>query len=282
LENKRTGARNKQFCRPDHWTKEKTRMTRRVALYGASVFVVALVVGVFASMAGAANPSGRPSGWHYNLELIAVPNPKTNVDGLGSNGHRIFIDLSGSTKILLSEGNFQVIDFNGTDGQASFALPANPCIDAAGNVVDCPVNAPEFQCYSVWIAELGKPCDPTLANDTACAILKTCGDQTCVAGACSLTGLACLSSSDCNVCSTENVMLVRNAGKPNWRDVTKELTTICVDFPVGGNSCDIRVPIFDDSLADAFWSIDNAGLRHAQIRFYPEEGDVCGLKPSSK
>src|SRR5262245_63392495 len=182
----------------------------------------------------------------------------------------------------LTEGDFQVIDFNGTDGTASFALPANPCVDAAGNVIDCPVNAPEFQCYSVWIAELGKPCDPTLANDTACAILKTCGDQTCVAGACSLTGLACLSSSDCGVCSTENVMLVRNTRKPNWRDVTKELTTICVDFPVGGNSCDIRVPIFDESLADAFWSIDNAGLRHAQVRFYPEEGDVCGLKPSSK
>ena len=131
------------------------------------------------------------------------------------------------------------------------------------------------------MAELGKPCDPTLAEGNACAVLATCGDQTCVSGACSLTGLACTTSSDCQVCSTENVLLVRNAGKPNWRDVTQELTTICVDTD-GNGSCNIRVPLFDTDFVDFFWNIDNAGLRHAQLRFYPASGDVCGLKPSSK
>ncbi len=236
-----------------------------------------LVAGVFPG-AASANPWGRPSGWHYNLELIAVPKPKT-VDGTDGNGHRIFIKLFGNTKILLTEGDFQVIDFNGTDGQAAFSLPANPCVDASGNIIDCPVNDPTFQCYSVWVAELGKPCTPTLNNGTACAVMQLCGDQNCVGGLCSLTGQACTIDTDCKICSLESVLFVRNAGKPNWRDVTKELTTLCLDLQVGGSGCDTRIALFDDDFSDFFWSIDNAGLRHAQLRFYPEPGDVCGVKP---
>jgi len=51
----------------------------------------------------------------------------------GNNGHVIFVPLFGNTKILLCESGvgaaclnvsgFQVLDANGTDGSAAFALP---------------------------------------------------------------------------------------------------------------------------------------------------------------
>jgi len=124
---------------------------RILASYRVMAFAVAVgVVGLWSGISHADNPWGRPNGWHYNLELIAVPHEKT-VDNTDSQGRRIFIKLSGNTKILLSPGPFQVLDFNGTDGQASFQLPANPCIDpTTGAVIDCPLSTPTFQCYSVW------------------------------------------------------------------------------------------------------------------------------------
>src|SRR6185369_17250534 len=59
--------------------------------------------------------NGAPSGAHYNLNLIGVPKSKT-ADMTGNDGHRIFVPLTGSTKINLSEGPFEVLDANATDG----------------------------------------------------------------------------------------------------------------------------------------------------------------------
>ena len=57
------------------------------------------------------------------MNIIGVPKNKT-VSMDGNNGHRIFVPLSGKTKILLKEGDtFQVLDANGTDGEAIFQLP---------------------------------------------------------------------------------------------------------------------------------------------------------------
>jgi hypothetical protein len=74
--------------------------------------------------------NGGPSGAHYNLNLIGVSNNKS-ADLTGNDGHRIFVPLTGSTKIMLSQGDFQVLDANGTDGQAAFQLP-NPDPDNDG------------------------------------------------------------------------------------------------------------------------------------------------------
>ena len=251
-----------------------------------TAFAVAVgVVGLWSGTSHADNPWDRPNGWHYNLELIAVPNEKT-VDGTtDSQGHRIFIKLFGNTKILLSPGpSFQVVDFNGTDGQASFQLPANPCIDpTTGLVADtCPLSTSTFQCYSVWAAELGKPCNGSNANCSAVMQLCGGGGQTCILsslgiGSCSGSGLACTIDTDCQVCSLEPLALTRDTKNPKWRDVTKELTTLCLDLLSSGK-CDTRVALFDPDFLDFFWSIDNQGLRHVQLRFYPAAGDVCGVK----
>src|SRR5215813_7542844 len=68
--------------------------------------------------------NGGPSGPHYNLNIIGVDNPKNfdyntytqqNTSGAG---HRIFVPLDGTAKIMLSPGDFSVLDANGTDGFA--------------------------------------------------------------------------------------------------------------------------------------------------------------------
>ncbi len=69
------------------------------------------------------------------------------------------------------------------------------------------------------------------------------------------------------VCSTESVLLVRKGGKSTFTNVTKQLTTVCLDAN-GDGSCDWRVGIFDAALQDHFWDYDNSGLRLAQLRFY--------------
>src|SRR5688572_24983945 len=63
--------------------------------------------------------NGAPSGAHYTLNIIGVPKNKS-APLTGNKGSRIFVPLSGSTKINLKEGTFQVLDANGTDGSAAF------------------------------------------------------------------------------------------------------------------------------------------------------------------
>src|SRR5688572_7711813 len=82
-----------------------------------------IIVGtVFLMSQVAVAGNGAPRGAHFNLNIIGT-GPKNGE--MNSNGHVIFVPLTGSTKILLSEGPFGVLDANGTDGSASFQLP-NP------------------------------------------------------------------------------------------------------------------------------------------------------------
>ncbi len=84
------------------------------------------------AVAAAQNGNGAPSGSHYSLNIIGVPHAKNSNPDWAS-GHVIFVnlgtkDVTVTTKILLSQsaeaGVFDVLDKNGTDGEASFSLPA--------------------------------------------------------------------------------------------------------------------------------------------------------------
>jgi hypothetical protein len=96
-----------------------------------AIAAAALLTVAAATNAYAATGNGAPSGAHYNLNIIGVPQGKTaSMDG--NNGHRIFVNLDGISKIWLSQGPFGVLDANGTDGNgASFQLP-NPDPDNDG------------------------------------------------------------------------------------------------------------------------------------------------------
>ncbi len=202
------------------------------AVLAATIFATASAV--------AQTGNGAPNGAHYSLNIIGVPRAKSaNPDW--ASGHVIFVNLGSkdngvSTKILLSQsaeaGVFDVLDKNGTDGEASFSLPAPGT-------------------YTIWARALGKPGGQ--AKITTCASdldINTAGV----------------------ICSTQNEVFVRDKGKSTFRNVTDALTTIVLDpianaaavTACGGTT----VSLFDPCLQGFFWDYDNNGLKLLQVRFY--------------
>ncbi len=212
-------------------------MRRRICLAA----VLAAATAAMTAVAEAQNGNGAPSGTHYSLNIIGVSRGK-NVQPEWASGHVIFVALgtkSGSpvsTKILLSQsadGSFDVLDKNGTDGEASFSLPA------PGG-------------YTVWARALGTPGGS--AKITTCATDITLVDA----------GM---------ICSTQNEVFVRGTGKSSFRNVTTALTTITLDPVADAaavTACgDTTVNLFDPCLEGFFWQYDNNGLKLLQVRFYP-------------
>ncbi len=216
------------------------------------MFLVVMVLTLTLQTAWAGKGNDLPSGKHYNLNLIGMTKEKGDI-GCGE-GHRIFVKMSKNdrvtTRILLTEGDFGVIDCDGTDGTAIFQLPAaDP--DNTGTTS-----------YSVFIRLRGKP-----GGDIK---MDTCATDP-------LT--------DEEVCSTYKVELERETGKGKnkFTNVSKELlyiyADVCVDYNDVTGICEeyerMRVPLFSDLLEDYLWQYDNNRVRLAQLRFYPDfETDV--------
>jgi hypothetical protein len=191
---------------------------------------VALVCTVCLGLAAPAFAgNGAPSGAHYNLNIIGVSKEKSATMDDNS-GHRIFVPLYGTTKILLGEGDFKVLDANGTDGSAKFQLP-NPDPDNDG-----------VTAYSVYARALGKPGG---SSKTTTCFTDEVGDQ---------------------YCSVYSMVLIRGTGKSSFDNVSKELLYVYVD--TDGDGTVERYPLFSDPMAEYFWDYDNNGLKLAQLRFY--------------
>jgi len=206
-----------------------------------AVIVGLVVTGVTTAAVLAGNGNGAPSGAHYNLNLIGVPKEKSAVDTSNSNGKRIFVSLDGRTRILLTEGPFDVLDYNGTDGEASFQLP-NPDPDGDGTTA-----------YSVYVRALGKPGGK--------AVLQSCFEDS--------TGTWCAVDFAGGV---EPIMLERTKGKQSFQNVSRDLlfVDVCVEFDATTSACTKtdQIPLFSDDTKTYLWQYDNAGLKLAQLRFY--------------
>lgn len=256
----------------------------RISLAGTALAAVALILagcgeGVQQPVVEDVPPvfgfgNGAPSGPHYNLNIIGVPRDKT-ADMTGS-GHVIFVDLWGSdggqskTTIKLCESGtgsqcdhldpteYQVLDKNGTDGEASFALPnPAPSYDPDTPGSDVP------SLYSVYARPLGTPGGH--AENQTCGIVEvevtdpTTGETTTV---------------EEEICSLVIMDLDRTKGKQSFIDATRCLLYIYEDLnPLDDDPTISRVPIFGDPLIDSWWEYTNEGLKLAQLRFYPIVGD---------
>jgi hypothetical protein len=183
----------------------------------------------------------------YKMNLIGHPGSPSS-DMLNDNGKRIFVRLNGNTRILLSPGVFDILDADGTDGTASFQLP-DPDPDGDG-----------VTWYGVYIRPKGKP--GTSLRLTTCASGDFDNDPT---------------TPDEELCSLETKLEVRGTGKPRVDNVSKELLTLCVDTD-GDLKCDQRIFLFDDAAHDYLWSLDNFGLRNAEVRFLEIPQNI-GLTP---
>src|SRR5437899_12434291 len=96
--------------------------------------------------------------------------------------------------------------------------------------------------YSVYARALGKPGGKS--------VLVTCATD----------------SLGTTFCSTDTAFFVRQKGKSSFTNVSKELLYIYAD--INGDGVIDRVPLFDASLQDYYWSYDNTGLKIVQLRFY--------------
>jgi hypothetical protein len=232
------------------------------------VFYMALVLTLVFAASAHATGNGAPSGWHYNLNIICVPKGKT-ADMTGTQGHTIFVSCEGTTKINLIEGDFGVLDRNGTDGSASFRLPAAD----TGVITDEPGVKDECTLYN---ADGTPDADGIVDPDTGDYYL--CGTGTSVysvfaralgnprgTAVMMLCGLA--EDGITEVCSTTNQLTLDASGRPaKFENVTANLLYL-YNVTINGVLYK-RIPLFSDVLQDYFWSYDNNGLKLLQLRFY--------------
>jgi hypothetical protein len=200
-----------------------------------------------------ATGNDAPSGAHYTLNIIGVAKDKSpNLSG--GDGHRIFVGLGrtgapANTKINLTEGDFAVLDANGTDGVAAFQLP-NPDSDGDGTTS-----------YSVYVRALGKPGGK--------ATMQSCyTDDTGTWCAVDFTG------------GVEPITIERTkGGVGKFVNVSKDLLYVdyCTAWSAGidgipGTTDDectnvVQSALFSNDVS-YLWSYDNEGLKVAQLRFY--------------
>lgn len=232
------------------------------------VFSLAILLAL-AVMAPAEAQTGNaaPPGAHYSLNIIGVEKGKT-ADMTGSNRHTIFVGLGNggvvTSKIFLTRGpDFRVCDGNAFDTAtdcdgnvvaqtgAVFQLPCNLNLPTETGVDLIPCTTGDSALYEVYARALGKP--------GGSATITTCATDF---GLDNIEGTA----DDVTVCSTENVILVREKGQSLFTNVTKELTSLVAQLDADPNL--ERVALFAGGFEEWFWQYDNKGLKLAQIRFY--------------
>ena len=228
------------------------------------VIFLALTLAIPLTFATAFAGNGAPSGAHYNLNLLGKDKCPGD-DLIGANRHTIMVLLNFSdpdanntlgdnlgnyatldkkNKIFLAPGtDFQVTDGNACDGNgARFTLPAD--IATA---------------WTIWVRELGKP--------GGTGDIALCGVDD--------SGTPVDTADDEVVCSTDQVLLMRNKGKSTFRNVTRQLTTIDYQILAGYDGIDNPIyvqdsaTLFDADFYQYLWDYDNNGLRLIQLRFYP-------------
>jgi len=222
------------------------------------ITIIGLLTIPFMAYAG----NGAPSGTHYNLNLLGKDKcpggdmidssrhtifvkldfADTDPDNILGNDPGNFATLDKTNKIFLSPGDdFLVTDGNACNkGGAAFTLPAQVATE-----------------YTIWVRELGKP--GGYGDITLCGVDEATQEVVCA-----------LNDAD------NSVILSRSKGKPVFRDVTKQLTTIdyLIESIDPNTGATIYTPetavLFDDDFYQYFWDFDNHGLRLVQLRFYPK------------
>ena len=242
---------------------------RKLGYMIAGIGIASITVGSAIASQGNGLPSGPKNG-KFQLEVIAFDNCPAG-DFTDSERHMIAVeanfgesDLTGNqagkyaTELTKNntinlapstDSNFHVTDGNACGSGKSSATLELPI--TTDNCDPCDLSNPEFTEYQVFVRLVGGP--NTGIGATSCAT---------DAGVDGVLG----TTDDMIICSTENVVELRTAGKkPRYTDYTKELLTMVVDL---GNGLE-RVGIFDPRLLDYFWQWNTQGKAHAQLVFIP-------------
>lgn len=220
-------------------------MKKIFALAMAAVMSLTLAIGASPAFAGIGS-SIPDNGKHYNLNIIGVQKgksaPMDNPDR-----HTIFVSLGKdggiTTKITVKANTanpieFEVIDGNGTDGEAIIAVPYT----AYGTLS-----------YNVYASALGKPNGSVHVDATAVF------DDT---------------TYDAGLLET-SFDLARSKGKPTTINISNifrasgwiDLNGDGIQDPT--DTTFTNVWVFNvPTLLDYFWTYNNSGLKLMQVRFY--------------
>jgi hypothetical protein len=239
---------------------------RRLSFFIGLSLALVFVVPAFASVGGDIPDNGQ----HYNLNIIGVPKGKT-VDMTDSQRHTIFVPLNTqglvdkSVKIYYVPGpDFQVLDGNATDGEATIQVPYEYCTDYT-------TGCENLLSYNVYAVGLGKP--------KGYAVVEAhCTYDTAVVDKNGTSGLTC-----------EDTLLMgsftinRDKGQPKPKDITNVFrATGCLDLN-GSLVCDAgdltftNIWIFNiEQLLEYFWAYSNTNLKLMQVRFYPTTSGSIG------
>jgi hypothetical protein len=184
------------------------------------------------------------NGQHYNLNIIGAK----NVGDVGaSDGHTMFVNLNGKTKIMMTQdlaGQFYVTDRNGLDGTASFNI-------APGK-------------YNIYARGLGKPGGKADISSWGLFQDALDGSQLILLG---------------------YVNIERAKGKSNAVNINNLFyvdVTLCTEISVDTGEC-TKMTVYEDywvfdiaELLDYWWEYDNTGLKLLQVRFYSCTLDATG------
>ena len=227
-----------------------------------------LALGLAAGSALAQNGNPCPGDKEYQFNIIGVAKNK-NPDMTGNNGHRIFVNLNGKSKIYMTGDTdpnaddlqcgdkFQITDSNATGPNGSATLVA-PCDPLTADNLNPSV------CFDVYATPLGGPGGKATV-DVVCEF-----DDTCIG--CDIDGGSCATG---NI----DISLSRGKGKPVQKDITGVFRASgCIDVD-GSEECDSGDISFNnewifniEQLVEYYWDYDNDGLRLTQIRFCDVEG----------
>jgi hypothetical protein len=231
------------------------------------IAVVAVALGLTGTPAFAQVGQGL-SGPHYELNIIGVPRNKT-ADMTNSNRHTLFVPLETANRVKIYVtgdtdpstagtqcGNqFQVLDGNATDGEATLLVPC-----AIGETLS----------FDVFAWALGKP-----------------GGNAQVDVVCFFDSTVTLDTGTSELCAMElggfDFEISRATGKPKREDISDVFRASgCIDTDVIPDGCgdtgDVvfnNVWIFNiEALLSYYWDYDNNGLKLFKVRFYETESGV--------
>jgi hypothetical protein len=239
-----------------------------------TIVVAAILSWAFAVPAFAGVGSIPDNGTHYNLNIIGVPKGK-KVDMTDSHRRTIFVpldtagNLTGKIKISYVKNTqnptaFEVLDGNGTDGQATIAVPYQVCPDVATGCTD-------LLSYNVYAVALGKPSGVAVV-EARCTYDSDVVDATGKIGTCEDT------------LQMGSFSLKREAGTPKPTDISDVFRASgCLDLNKSG-LCDTGDLTFSNlwifniaQLTSYFWDYSNTSLKVMQVRFYPSTSGTIGL-----
>jgi hypothetical protein len=257
---------------------------------GLAAAVFAFAIG----LSGIANAQTAPrdgdgnvvTGWHWNLNIICVP--ESNKGGKKLNqGGTLFVPCDGDVDIsytLSDDDKFHIIDGNGLDGDAEIAVPYEYCGDySSGGCAD-------LVAFDVYATGLGKPLGEATIDATC---VFEFGDDTVNVIDQSRGGTS-LDAECTDTLLLDTITIKRTNGGKN-KPLSVDITDIfrasgCFDGydDIDGGDADgdneidgicnkgdlkfNRIWVFNIEELDSYlWAYQNDGLKLMQVRFYPSD-----------